>query len=377
MSDRSLHIVSFDVPYPPNYGGVIDVYYKLKALHKQGVRIILHVIEYPGRNRAPELEEFCVKVYYYPRVCGLKSALSLIPYIVISRRSEEMMANLLKDNHPILFEGLHSCYYIDDHRLKNRKLIYRESNIEHQYYINLFKSERSVAKKIYFLAESFKLLLFQKQLKHAGLMLVVSECDTAYLRERFPGNDVRYLPSFHINEEIDVLEGSGEYALYHGNIEVSENEAAAAFLINKVFAGTHHKLVIAGMNPPARIKEMAAAHHNISIIANPGDKEMFDLIRKAHVNILVTFQATGLKLKLLNTLYNGRFCLVNKAMLNGTGLDPVCITAETPAEFRGMLDQLFAKEFSHDDASLREDLLKSKFSNELNARKLIDAVFSS
>ena len=28
-----VHIVSFNVPYPADYGGVIDVFYKLKSLH--------------------------------------------------------------------------------------------------------------------------------------------------------------------------------------------------------------------------------------------------------------------------------------------------------------------------------------------------------
>ena len=31
-SDPELNIVSFDVPYPPDYGGVIDVFYKIKEL---------------------------------------------------------------------------------------------------------------------------------------------------------------------------------------------------------------------------------------------------------------------------------------------------------------------------------------------------------
>ena len=42
MPERQLHIVAFDIPYPPNYGGVIDVWYKLKALHAKGIKIILH-----------------------------------------------------------------------------------------------------------------------------------------------------------------------------------------------------------------------------------------------------------------------------------------------------------------------------------------------
>lgn len=371
MSDLHLHIVSFDVPYPPNYGGVIDVYYKIRALHKQGFRLHLHIIEYPGRDKAPELEAFCEKVYYYPRLTGWKSAFSLTPYIVKSRRSEEMMQNLLKNHYPILFEGLHSCYYLDDPRLKGRILIYRESNIEHQYYFNLFKAEHHPGKKSYFLIESLKLLLFQRRLKHAGIMLVVSECDTAYLKRHFPGQSIHYLPSFHVNEHLNTLEGQGSYSLYHGNLEVPENEAAAVFLIKHVFAGSRHQLVIAGMKPQKRITSLAARYNNISVIPNPGDAELFDLIRNAQINVLVTFQATGLKLKLLNTLYNGRHCLVNPPMLNGTGLDGLCHIASTPSEMRTKLGELEQMPFRKADAEKRMEILGNTYSNTRNAERMI------
>ena len=377
MSDRHLHIISFDVPYPPNYGGVIDVFYKIRELHAKGIRLHLHIIEYPGRDRATELNEYCEEVFYYPRLTGIKSAFSPIPYIVKSRRSEEMMQNLLKDKHPILFEGLHSCYYISDQRLSGRMLIYRESNIEHSYYLNLCKAEHHIGKKAYFLVESLKLRLFQKKLKYASAMLVVSEDDTAYLKNHFPEKDVHYLPSFHANRELNILEGSGDYTLYHGNIEVPENEAAASFLIKKVFAGTSFKLIIAGMNPPQRIVQLAAKHPNIEVIANPGDDELFSLIRNAHVNILVTFQATGLKLKLLNTLYNGRHCLVNPPMLNGTGLNSLCHIASTAEELTGKLKNLENKPFTHADAIVREEVLMNAYSNDLNADRAISIIFGS
>ncbi|MCK5838529.1 MAG: glycosyltransferase family 1 protein, partial [Bacteroidales bacterium] len=146
MPDKHLHIISFNVPYPPNYGGVIDVFYKLKALHREGVKIHLHCFKY-DRATSEKLLNYCVTVNYYNRKTGLLSAVSTKPYIVSSRRSEKLITNLLKDNHPILFEGLHSCYYIDDKRLQSRKKIYRESNIEHLYYYNLFKVEKKLTSK--------------------------------------------------------------------------------------------------------------------------------------------------------------------------------------------------------------------------------------
>lgn len=35
---RRFHVVSLQVPFPPDYGGVIDIYYKLKALKKWATR---------------------------------------------------------------------------------------------------------------------------------------------------------------------------------------------------------------------------------------------------------------------------------------------------------------------------------------------------
>ena len=43
---NKLHIISLDIPFPANYGGVIDIFYKLKSLSNLGVEIILHCFEY-------------------------------------------------------------------------------------------------------------------------------------------------------------------------------------------------------------------------------------------------------------------------------------------------------------------------------------------
>jgi hypothetical protein len=375
MHEKHLHIISFDIPYPPNYGGVIDVYYKIRTLRELGIRIHLHCFEYPGRDRSAEMNSICEEVNYYPRKTGLLSALSFKPYIVTSRKSEDLIARLLKDDYPVMFEGLHSCYYIDDPRISNRIKIYRESNIEHRYYFNLFKVAPNLRNGIYFLIASAKLRLYQKVLSHADLMFAVSQHDTQYLQSHFPGKNIIHLPSFHANNQVTALPGKGKYALYHGNIEVPENEFAATYLVTKVFDGFDLPLVIAGMNPREKFIKMAHSRPNVKIIANPDDATMFDLIRNAQVNVLVTFQATGLKLKLLNTLYNGRFCLVNQPMIKGTSLDSLCVTADTPDDIRTKLKELFSKEFTQDEVKRRSDFLKVRYDNMVNGRKMAELIY--
>jgi len=374
MPDKHLHIVSFSIPYPANYGGVIDVFYKLVALHKAGIKIHLHCYQY-DRPETEILDKYCETVTYYPRQTGFISQLSLKPYIVVSRRSDKLLRNLLQDNHPILFEGLHSCYYLNHKNLIGRTLVYRESNIEHDYYFNLFKSERSPGRKVFFLAESLKLRFYQKQLKNSTRMLVVSQTDRDYLAGKFPNKEVVYLPSFHGNNEVLSLPGKGDYVLYHGNLSVGENLLAAQYLVKEVFNDLPVKFKVAGLNPPASLRNLVALHPNVELIPNPPQVEMEQLIKNAQVNILITFQATGLKLKLLNTLYNGRWMLVNREMLAGAGLEILCEIAADANEMKKKIISLFETEFDQKQLIARSEILQNRFSDEQNALTLIREIF--
>ncbi len=375
MSDKHLHIVAFDIPYPPNYGGVIDVWHKIRTLHNAGIRIHLHCFEYPGRDRAPQLDTLCEEVHYYPRQLGMRQAISTTPYIIATRKSDKLLQRLMQDNYPVLFEGLHSCYYLNDNELKGRKLIYRESNIEHRYYYNLFKTTNNLYLKAYYLAESIKLRLFEKKIQHASSAAVVSKADQEELQQRYPQLQVELIPSFHANDSLTLMPGSSDYVLYHGNLEVAENENAVFYLLNEVFHNYPRKLIVAGMNPRTRLTRAIEKLDNVELIANPSQDEMDRLVKNAHVNLLVTFQATGLKLKLLNALYSGRFALVNDKMVRGTFLKQLCNIANDPQQIRNQLDILFEKSFDDSEITSRKKLLQKYYSNKTNADKLLSLLY--
>src|ERR1039457_5288583 len=93
LSYKDLHIISFNVPYPADYGGVIDVYYKIKALTEQGVRVHLHCYQY-GRPESKELEKLCHKVYYYKRRIFKEPFFTRQPYIVATRNTDRKSTRL-------------------------------------------------------------------------------------------------------------------------------------------------------------------------------------------------------------------------------------------------------------------------------------------
>ena len=364
-----LHIVSFDIPFPANYGGVIDVFYKVKYLSEQNIKVHLHCFEY-GRAHSSELEDICESVNYYSRKTRFTSHLSNWPYIVKSRISEPLIQNLISDNYPILFEGMHTMGVGLDKRLSDRKKIYRESNIEHHYYNHLYKAEKNPLKKFFYKIESWKLKQFEKNILKFDKTLVVSQADLEYLQENYPSANILYLPSFHPNQAISTKKGQGNYALYNGNLSVVENILAVEYLIVKVFSKLDYPFIVAGLEPSDKLKNLIDKYSNISLKKNLSDHEMTDLIQNAQFNILTTAQATGLKLKLLNTLYQGRFCIVNDKMVSGTGLSELCIIANSPDTIIEQITKYSSSEFS--EIADRERLLKSLYDNKRNILKLIE-----
>ena len=181
----NLHIVTLNIPFPPDYGGMIDTYYRIRALHKLGVLIHLHCFEY-GRQHSKELESLCETTSYYPRRSGLLRQFSTTPYIVSSRKSTILLDSLIRNDYPILFDGLHTTFYINHPALLDRKKFVRIHNIEHNYYKSLAKNESNLLKKEYFRLESAKLQHYERVLEKADCIFPISEKEQEYFKNRVP-----------------------------------------------------------------------------------------------------------------------------------------------------------------------------------------------
>ncbi len=373
MQEKYLHIIALNTPYPANYGGVIDIYYKIKSLSECGVKIILHCFEY-NRPQAKELEALCRQVYYYPRKMGLRANLSLLPYNVYGRRSKLLLDRLKEDNHPILFEGLHSCYYLREKSLENRIKIVRMCNVEHHYYKSLGCAERHILKKAFYYLEALRFYFYQKNLKAAQLILSVSETERKYLSSLFPHQKVDFVPCFHEHNAVESQEGVSDFILYHGNLSVKENEVAALYIIEHIASQVPYRMIIAGLNPSAKLKNAIANYSNVELIANPSREEMQRLVSSAHIHLLYTFQGTGLKLKLLNSIFSGRHIVANPTMLNGSGLESICHIAHTQEEAVSLCQKLMQVPFGKEERVQREVLLYPIYSNKEQARKILSLI---
>ncbi|RZJ75754.1 MAG: glycosyltransferase [Flavobacterium sp.] len=372
--DKHLHIITLDVPWPADYGGVVDMFYKIVHLHEQAVKIHLHCYT-NGREPQDELNKYCETVNYYTR--SKKAALQLmgLPYIVSSRSHQALLERLRQDNYPVLMEGIHCTYLLHKGDLQNRKVFVRPHNVEFDYYRKLAEHESKIWKKLYYNIEAMLLKRYEKNIAGKATFWPLNVNDTLVFKGMAGNSAVDFLPLFVPWEATAPQSGKGCFCLYHGNLSVNENEKAAAWLLTQVFNELSIPLVIAGKNPSPHLKQLAHVHKNTCLVANPSQQEMQDLIKKAQINILPSFNNTGVKVKILNALFNGRYCLTNAAAIEGARLDKLCELAETPQEFREAIAALYEQPFSKEEAEVRASTLLATYNNTKNAAQLIQWIF--
>lgn len=338
MKLQKLHIVSLDIPFPPNYGGVIDIFYKAKALKKAGIHITLHCYEY-GRGRNHDFTTIADEVFYYDRPTSMLQNLSLTPFIVKSRVNKELVQNLLKDNGPILMEGTHCSFLLDEPLLKKRVKLVRIHNIEHDYYKALADASSSLFKKLFFYIESYKLKRYDKTLNKASALFCLSDNDLNHYSKI---NSNSFLLPIAFDFETNIhLNNTKQFALYHGNLSVAENEKAVKWIVNTwQNQGINLPLKIAGKSPSNGFKLYLSQYNFIELIENPDDIKMKGLLQLAHIHLLITFQNTGVKLKLINALINGNHCIANTPMIENTDLESFCVISNSEIELANEIEKL-------------------------------------
>lgn len=372
---KHLHIICLNVPYPADYGGVFDLFYKLPALQKQGVKIHLHCFDY-GRGVQEELNKYCESVHYYSRNMSFSALTLFYPYIVSSRINETLLQILCQDEYPVFMEGVHCTYPLNDKRFSKRKCFVRLHNVEYIYYRHLSRNTRSFFKKCYFFLESIRLKWYEKSIVNkATFWGVVEKDDDVY--KSLGCKNIDLLPLFLPEWKMKSHAGNGIFCLYHGDLSIGENEKAVIWLIEKVFNNLNVNFVIAGKNPSHHLVEMVESKTTMCMIANPDEGEMQDLIQKAQLNLIPSFNSTGIKVKLINALYNGRHCIVNRATIDGTGLEELCHIANDELEFKKLITNLYQKPFNQTEIEQRQKVLLNMFNNERNAKQMVTWIWGN
>jgi hypothetical protein len=285
-----------------------------------------------------------------------------------------LLKNLKSNDFPILFDGLHTTFLLNHPELLNRKKFIRAHNIEHQYYRSLIEYESSLIKKTYYTVEYFKLKKYENVISYADSLFSISISDNVYFKEKYQ-NSFLIFP-FHPYNDIISMTGKGDYILFHADLSVKENSLIAGSLIGKVLSKTKFNFIIAGKNPPKDLLDKAEGIRNITIIPNPGQTEMENLIKNAHINLLPVYSSNGFKMKLLSALYAGRHCLVNSKSAEGFPDKTLFYIGDSDNEIKEKIEFLMDQDFTEKMKETRRKSLSENFSNNINGRRLYELMFN-
>jgi hypothetical protein len=363
-----LHIVCLDAPGPPDYGGAIDMFFKIKALARTGKKIILHYFAYNPTRNAKGLENDCVAIYTYHRKSVFQALPLVQPFIIQSRLNSDLIKRLNGDNYPILLEGLHCAGVIQGLNNPDRVII-RMHNEEASYYHHLAQTEKSYIKKQYFKQESKLLRKYQQNMSKQMKLATLSASDMDIFQREYGFRSLAFIPCFIPWYQLSANHGRGNYCLYHGNMLVSENEEAAIWLVQNVFSRSDIPLIIAGKGISDRLAAVAKQYNNVSLLPDPQIEQIDELIKNAQINVLPSMNGTGVKLKLLNALLNGRHCITNFNGIKGSQIEQGLSIVDSVQEWRQEVKKLMSKDFLSGEIKTREPIL-ALYDNKVNAEKL-------
>ena len=262
-------------------------------------------------------------------------------------------------------------YWLNSLNLKVATFV-RTHNIEHEYFYGLAKSEPHVLKKLFFYSEGWKLKRFEQQLFKVNGIFTISPYEQEHFASIY-GKKCEYIPAFHQTKNITNHTKKGDYILYHGDLRVSDNVKAALFLID-VYEDTNYQLIIASSSVNKNVIAAISKFSTIHFKEIKNQEVLENLFENAHINTLLTFQKTGIKLKLLNSLYQGKYIIANNKMINDTGLENLCELANTKKEILQKTELLFAKEFLVSEIKKRQEKLLLFCPTE-SAKKIVNIIF--
>ncbi|WP_126652969.1 glycosyltransferase [Chryseobacterium aureum] len=372
---KELHIISFNYPYPPSYGGIIDVYYKIKALSDLGIKIHLHCfIDQIPDKIDPEVKEITENIFFYKKKKNPLVYFSGTPFAAAIRGSEDLIKNIEKIKAPLLFEGLQTTYIIQFLKDKEHPLYLRHHNNETEYYKGLSLSEKNLFKKLIYRIESLKYAGYQKKmLKKFEAVFCLSEKEYKEV-ENYSGN-AQLIHLFHGNQSVKQLDKKGNYFLFHGDLTTADNKRALNETIDLFKTLPQYKLVVASDRAGEGIKRKISAIQNISLTSIQTTEKLHSLLENAHGNILISYQNSGTKVKLFNTLYNSRFVIINGNITDDPVLTNLCLYGTDMTEIRQHIITSAEKEYH--DAENRRNILENTHSDKGKAEEMISTIFKN
>lgn len=369
---KEIQIISFNYPYPPSYGGLIDVFYKIKALSESGVSIHLHCfVESIPDFIDDDLKKITSNIFFYQKRKNPFLFFSINPYSVEIRKSKELLKNIESIDAPVFFEGLQTSGIAK--YIKNKACYLRLHNNEEAYYKGLSQSEENFIKKLVYYLEGLKYKFYQKY--NFGIFNTVfclSQKEFNEVNQKTA--NVSLIGIFHGNTHVQNIEGRGKYFLFHGDLSISDNRKALYTVIDVFKKLKEYTLTIASDKATSKIRKNIQNYKNVQIVPIKNQGNLNSLFYNAQANILLSYQKSGTKVKLFNTLFNSRFTIINDNITDDPNLIQFCHLIKSTNDLEKKIIEVANTDYQ--DYPDKQIVLENNYSDLAQAKKIVDTIFT-
>jgi hypothetical protein len=90
------------------------------------------------------------------------------------------------------------------------------------------------------------------------------------------------------------------------------------------------------------------------------------------MKMMVRSQWKGVKMKLVNGLYNGRYCVVKDKMVEGLDINDLCVVANTADEIKTVVTDLMTKPFVEEQVAIRKSRMDAFYNSSRATDRLVE-----
>ncbi len=320
FSRKKLLIIAFASPWPPYSGGQIDIYGRINALRELGYGIELIITEYYDRNIDINLLCHILDLdacYFIKRQKNITCLLNpLLPYHISSRKSKywnDILKLLLgKSFIAVVAEGSYvfpMSLNLSDQL--NKPLLHRVHNIESKYFYNLYLSEISLPKKLFFLYESIRWKFIEKLIFKKAINLCISIDEFNFLESILPGRNFWLPPALKNFPSYEVIKrpGQAKRFLITASLSIPDNLQGVKWFLTNIWLQLLNifpdiSLTLVGRRPAFfHDEQYLKTFPNVTTIYDAPEIEKYFLDSDIYISPI--FYGAGVKIKTVEALSYG------------------------------------------------------------------------
>lgn len=358
FKEKKILLVSPDFPYPPNHGGRVDIWGRIKVLHEMGfsIDLLATVKEQPLPRDIEIVNQYVDKLILCKRSSGIHLLLMPKPYQLATRIPLSHII-LPQEYDFALLETEYVAPVLNNNTLRANCLILREHNDEAAYSGALARSTSSVLKKIFYAFDSVKFKMISSRLKkRIRNIMFISHDEYDRFIARTCSSGVAYNPIFLPPPlgklKLTILPLVTKNVLFVGSLFMPNNVSAVKWYLEHVHQRLldipEYKFIIAGNTKGADpffinyIKYLCETHNEIIFYENPDD--IGHIYNQCSVFVNPMHHGAGVKLKTINAIESGLAVISTSVGKEGTGFkDLVHLrVADSAEDFVGAVRDLIS-----------------------------------